>query len=518
MESIPNVAFSVVAVVIIGVVALLICRRLISGAKKTEITKAEAERSLLMAQLETSQKTNDEMRAAMFEKETRIESIQKEHNEEIARRASAEQQVKRINELQEELSKERASLELASSRVLQLEKEKSELSIAAQKDRESFAEKVQLLEEAKKQLSGTFAELSSTALQSNNQQFLALATKTLEGVQDGARLELDHRRKNIEDLIAPVKESLQRVGLQIHDMEVNRKGAYEGLQQQVLSLSQTEQSLRNETANLAKALRAPKVRGVWGEMQLRRVIELAGMLEHCDFLEQSSLETEDRRLRPDVLVRMPGDKTVVVDSKAPLEAYLEAIALDDDGLRNAKLVDHARQVRTHVTNLGKRSYCDALNTTPDYVVLFLPGEAFYAAAIEHDPTLIEYALQLGVVLAAPTTLIVLLKAIAYGWKEESLKENALEISNLGRELYERLSTMGEHVAKLGRSLDTAVESYNKTVGSLESRVLVKARRFKDLSVTNGNRSELDQLEPIERVPRLLQASEYSSPTEPPAMQ
>jgi DNA recombination protein RmuC len=513
MESIPNLAFFIVGAGIAGVIAWFICRRLINNARNTEIKTAGAERSLLIAQLETSEKSNHEMQGLIAERESRIDILQKEQNNEIARRAAAEEQVKRIGELQEELSTERESLVETSSRVLQLEKEKSESLTAVQRDRESFAEKVQLLEDAKQQLSGMFAELSSTALQTNNQQFLALATKTLEGVQAGARLELDHRKQNIEDLIAPVKESLQKAGLQIHELEVKREGAYEGLQQQVQSLSQTELSLRNETANLAKALRAPKVRGVWGEMQLRRVIELAGMLEHCDFVEQNSLETEDGRLRPDVLVRMPGDKIVVVDSKAPLEAYLEAIALDDEGQRNLKLMDHARQVRKHVTDLAKKSYCDALNTTPDYVVLFVPGEAFYAAAIEHDPTLIEYALRLGVVLAAPTTLISLLKAVAYGWKEESLKENALEISRLGRDLYERLATMGEHMAKLGRSLDTAVESYNKTVGSLESRVLVTARKFKDLSVTTSDRSELDHLEPVELAPRLLQAPEYTSSPE-----
>jgi DNA recombination protein RmuC len=242
------------------------------------------------------------------------------------------------------------------------------------------------------------------------------------------------------------------------------------------------------------------------------------MLEYCDFLEQSSAETEEGRLRPDVLVRLPGGKTVVVDSKTPLEAYLDAIALDDNAQRSAKLKDHARHTRDHVAKLGKKSYCDAFNPTPDYVVMFVPGEAFYAAAIEHDPSLIEYALKLGVVLAAPTTLIALLKAVAYGWREESLKENALEISELGRDLYERLAKMGEHVAKLGRSLDAAVDSYNKTVGSLETRVLVKARKFKDLAVTNGNRTDIDQLEPVERVPRLLQAPEYSTPTEPPTVQ
>lgn len=359
-----------------------------------------------------------------------------------------------------------------------------------------------------------FAELSAVALQSNNQQFMNLAKQTLEGFQEGARVDLEQRQKTIADLVSPVRVSLDKVDLKIQEMEVARMGAYEGLKQQMTTLAVTEQGLRTETSNLVKALRSPKVRGVWGEMQLRRVIELAGMLEHCDFVEQDCVKTEEGLLRPDVLIKMPGGKSVVVDSKAPLEAYLEAIALDDDTARNLKLKDHARQVRNHVTALGKKSYSDAFQTTPDYVVLFVPGEAFYTAAIDQDPSLIEYGLEKGVILAAPTTLIALLKAVAYGWREESLKENALKISELGRDLYERLVTMGGHVTKLGRSLENAVESYNKTVGSLENRVLVTARKFKELSVTNGNGTEIEQLEPVERVPRLLQASEFSSPAEP----
>jgi DNA recombination protein RmuC len=329
-----------------------------------------------MAQLETVQNSNNELRAAIVEKESRIDLLQKEQTMEVERRAAAEEQVKRIPELQTKLMAEEENRSRTTERLLEAEKEKSELATAAQKDRESFEEKVQLLEDAKKQLSGMFAELSSVALQSNNQQFLDLAQQTLLGAQESARLDLDHRQKTIEGLIAPVNESLQRVGAQIHEMEINRQGAYEGLKQQVLTLAETEQALRSETSNLAKALRAPKVRGVWGEMQLRRVIELAGMLDHCDFLEQSTAETEEGRLRPDLLVGLPGGKIVVVDSKTPLEAYLDAIALDDDAQRSLKLKDHARQTRDHVTKLGKKSYCDAFNPTPDYVVMFVPGERF----------------------------------------------------------------------------------------------------------------------------------------------
>jgi len=514
MESIPNLTFFLLGILISAVGALLICRKLINAASLTATANSDAERSTLLAQLEASQKRGAEISAEVSERERRIEHLLEERAQEIARRSAAEEQTKRIPDLESQMVETRERLDATSVRLIELEKQKSELTTTIEKDREALVEKVQLVDDAKKQLSGMFAELSTVALQSNNQQFINLAKQTLEGYQEGARVDLEQRQKSIADLVSPVKVSLEMVDRKIQEMEVNRVGAYEGLKQQVLTLAETEQGLRNETSNLAKALRAPKVRGVWGEMQLRRVIELAGMMERCDFLEQSSSKTEEGRLRPDVLVSLPGGKTVVVDAKAPLEAYLEAIALDDDNQRNARMKDHARQVRNHVTMLGKKSYCDAFDATPDYVVLFVPGEAFYAAAIEHDPSLIEYALKLGVVLAAPTTLIALLKAVAYGWREESLKENALKISELGRDLYDRLVKVGGHVAKLGKSLGNAVESYNQTVGSLETRVLVSARKFKALSVTNGSGTEIEQLEPVDRVPRLLQAPEFSSQSEP----
>jgi DNA recombination protein RmuC len=508
MEFIPNLAFFILGILITAAGALLVCRKLINAASQTAAAKGEAERSTVLAQLEAAKKRNAEISSAVSERERRIEHLVEERAEEIARRSAAEEQTKRIPVLESQMAETRERLDATSIRLVELEKQKSELTTTLEKDREALVEKVQLVDDAKKQLSGMFAEVSAVALQSNNQQFMDLAKQTLEGFQKGARADLEQRQKTIADLVSPVKLSLDKVDLKIQEMEIARAGAYEGLKQQVMTLAVTEQGLRTETSNLVKALRSPKVRGVWGEMQLRRVIELAGMLEHCDFVEQDSIATEQGLLRPDVLIRMPGGKTVVVDSKAPLEAYLEAIALDDDIARNLKLKDHARQVRNHITALGKKSYSDAFQTTPDYVVLFVPGEAFYTAAIDQDPALIEYGLEKGVVLAAPTTLIALLKAVAYGWKEESLKENALKISELGRDLYARLVKMGGHVAKLGRALGNAVESYNGTVGSLENRVLVTARKFKDLSVTNCNAAAIEQLEPIERVPRLLQAPEF----------
>lgn len=513
MEFISHLAFLILGILIASLCGWVICRRLLSSANQTATAAMEAERSTHVSQLEAMKKRGDELSADLSERRNQNERLQEERAAEIARRSAAEEHTKRIPELESRLSEAHLRLDAASVRVVDLEKEKAELTTTVDKDREAVAEKLQLLGEAKRQLSDMFAALSCEALKSNNQQFLDLAKQSFEGFQTGAQVDLEQRHKTIADLVAPVRQSLEKVDLRIQELEIARAGAYEGLKQQITMLADTEQGLKNETSNLAKALRAPKVRGVWGEMQLRRVMELAGMLEHCDFIEQSSVATEEGRLRPDVLVQMPGGKTVVVDAKAPLEAYLEAIALDDDSARTTKLKDHARQVRNHVTLLGKKGYCDAFQPTPDYVVMFVPGEALYAAAIEHDPSLIEYALRQGVVLAAPTTLIALLKAVAYGWREASLKENALQISELGRELYERLSIMGVHIAKLGRSLDSAVESYNKTVGSIERRVFVTARKFKELSVGNPNETEIEQLEQVERVPQLLQAPEFSVPSE-----
>ena len=367
-------------------------------------------------------------------------------------------------------------------------------------------EKLALLNDARSQLTNAFNSLSSDALRANNQSFLDLAKTTLEKFQESAKGDLEKRQTAIVDLVKPVRESLEKVDSKIAEMEKARADAYGSLTAQVRSLVETQTQLRSETSNLVKALRSPIVRGRWGEIQLRRVVEMAGMLDHCDFEEQASVNTLDGRLRPDLVVRLPGGKNIVVDAKAPLSAYLEAIEATDEIIRKERLVAHASQVRAHIEALTRKAYWEQFQPAPEFVVLFLPGETFFSAALEQDPSLIEFGADKRVILATPTTLIALLRAVFYGWRQQSLAENAQEISDLGRELHKRLSDMGSHLEKLGRNLNSSVDSYNKAVGTIETRVMVTARKFKDLKSANAG-VEIAPLEPLDQVTRQIQAPE-----------
>lgn len=369
------------------------------------------------------------------------------------------------------------------------------------------------LQQAQQRLSETFASLSAEALRRNNESFLQLAREQLGGFQRQAQGELELRKQAVETLVKPIQQSLEKVDQRIRELEHARTQAYSALTEQVRGLLDSQQALRGETANLVKALRQPQGRGRWGEMQLKRVVEMAGMLEHCDFEEQVSQTTEQGRLRPDLVVHLPGGRRIVVDAKAPVEAYLEAVEAGTDEARQAALLRHARQVRDHLQALGRKAYFEQFEPTPEFVVMFVPGEAFFSAALAQDPGLIEHGAEHRVIPASPTTLIALLKAIAYGWRQEALAENAAQISALGKELYERLAVLAGHWDGLGKSLGKAVESYNRATATLESRVLVSARRFRDLRAATDGR-EIGDAEPLEQVPRAAQAPELQAPDDP----
>ncbi|MDX2193540.1 MAG: DNA recombination protein RmuC [Gemmatimonadales bacterium] len=400
----------------------------------------------------------------------------------------------------------------AAARQQEVERERAEArealaALRAEQEavRTGVDEKLALVQQAATQMREAFQALSADALRQSQQSFLELATVKLGEAQQAASGDLAARQQAIAQLLAPMEAELKRVQGVVGEMEKARQDAYGALRQQLEQVGAVQEQLRSETANLVTALRTPQGRGQWGELQLRRVVEMAGMLAYCDFVEQESAAGESGALRPDLIIRLPGGKQLIVDAKTPLSAYLQAIEAPDDAARAERLRLHAQQVRSHILRLGQKAYWEQFDGAPDFVFMFLPGESIYHSALQADASLIEYGVQSRVIPASPVTLIALLRAVAYGWQQEQVAANAREVAELGAELYRRLATLATHVGKIGTGLTRAVESYNDAVGSIERSVLPAARRFRELGVEA--KEEIGALEPVQAGVRAIRSGE-----------
>jgi DNA recombination protein RmuC len=397
-----------------------------------------------------------------------------------------------------------------SGKLARLREANAKLEISLNLERKAADAQQQSAQQLNQQLRDSFNALAAEALQSNNAQFLRLAKENMEQFHIKAEGELEKREKAVETLVKPIREALQKTETEVRRMENERKQAQGALTAHLETMAESHRLLHNETRNLVQALRRPEVRGQWGELTLKRLAELSGMVEHCDFIEQETLQSEHGQQRPDMVIRMPDRREIVVDAKTPLDAYLSAIEASDDVERKNHLVRHARNVRARIKELAAKSYWEKLKYSPEFVVLFIPGDQFLSGALEIDHALIEDALAQHVILATPTSFVALLRAIAYGWRQETLAENADIIREVGQEMYARLAKFAEHLAKLGRNLDNSVDAYNKAVASYDSRVLPGARKFTELGVTS--KKEPPKVEQIERLARNIESREESDPT------
>src|SRR4051812_24650733 len=480
--------------------------------------------ALMRQRAEQAEKQLEESRQQAAQAARQRDAVMEQLREESNRRATFEVVAAGIPDLHKEVEARSLKLQQQQHTILEITREKESLAATIDAERKGFQEKLRLLEDAKKALSDAFSALSTNALRSNSDEFMKLAQAS----------------------VAPIKEALGKFDLKIQSLEVAREGAYQGLLQQVTQLLDTGRQLRAETSNLVQALRSPVIRGQWGEIQLRRVVEMAGvvkycdfvgqgkgrggggnlrphpiiklpagennmagMLNYCDFVEQETVRAEGGNLRPDLIIKLPAGKTIVVDAKAPVAHFLDAMAVTDDAERKTRLKAFARLVRDRVGELGRKSYWDQFRETPELVVMFLPGDHFYSAALQEDPGLLEYGVEQRVLIATPVNLIGLLRAIAYGWRQEAIAANAKEISELGSELYKRISDLAGHWLDLGRNLTRTVDAYNSAVGSLESRVLVSARRFRELGAASGA-VEVPVMEPVEKAARSLKLLDIAS--------
>jgi len=444
-------------------------------ASRRHRSELESEREDARRKVSSAEAAQAALAAASSELRGQLEAIKKDASDEKM-------------SLRAELSKE-------SSARVRAETERKELDVRLQEERT-------LLSEAREKLTDTFKALAGSTLDANNQAFLSLAKSTFDRILSDAKGDLGQRQEAIKGIVEPINESLKRFNEHVQGMEKERQTAYSGLSEQMKTLAQAHEKLGRETSGLVNALRAPQVRGRWGEMTLRRVVEVAGMSSRCDFTEQVTTVSEDGTIRPDMIIHLPANRDVVVDAKISLDAYLDAVNAQSEEERKSALLRHSAQIRTHMNKLAAKTYWTQFKSAPDYVIMFIPGESFFASAVEGDTTLIEDALLKRVLIATPTTLIALLGAVAYGWRQEQIAKNAQSISDLGRTLYERSKILVDHITDIGAGLTSATAAYNKAAGSLEGRVLVSMRKFKELGAATGN--ELPSLEPVAIQPRSIE--------------
>lgn len=415
----------------------------------------------------------------------------------------------RSNDLANQLKAEQASCERLRGELVEAGRAQASLETKLKVCEENLAEQRRLLDESQEKLREAFASLSADALAKNNEAFLNLAKEKFAALSSEADGSLEKRKAQIEGLLKPMQEILSQYQARLGDIEKSRVESYSMLREQLGTLAETQRTLNLQTTQLVTALRRPQTRGQWGEITLRRLVELAGMSPHCDFVEQISVDSEDGKQRPDMIVRLPGQRQIIIDCKAVLDAFLQAAEAKDDETRVALLKRHAEQVRSRAAQLSSKAYWNQFRNCPEFVVMFLPGEAFLYAAVEHDPSLLEDFMQSRVIVATPTTLISLLKAVEFGWRQEAIAENAEEIRKHGRDLYDRIVVVANHFAKLGASIEGSVRCYNEALGSLEARVLVTARKIAELGAKSDR--GLPEMEQIDRQTRELSAAMRSLP-------
>ncbi|MGH9679448.1 MAG: DNA recombination protein RmuC, partial [Candidatus Acidiferrales bacterium] len=428
-----------------------------------------------------------------------------------SQRLELEKQASNQQGAAEELKRQSGALQEQVRSLQARVEEEQKLRAAAEKEAEgqraNLAEQRRLLEEAEKRLKESFQSLASEALQASSRQFLDLAGATFEGLQKEASGDLEQRKVAIGGMVEPLEKALTELRAEVHKIESARQEAYGGLRSEVQQLATTSKELRQETGSLVSSLKQPQVKGKWGELTLRRAVELAGMSPHCDFVEQQSVDSEEGRLRPDLIVHLPGDAQIVIDAKVPLHASFAAMNARTDAEYQAAMAQHVSLVRDHIVRLSGKEYWKQFEHTPDFVVLFVPGESFFSAALEQDRSLIEYAIDKRVILASPTTLIALLRAVAYGWNQQVVTENAEKIKDLGKELYERILKFAEHLAEVAKGLERANRAYNSAISSFDSRLVPSVRKFNELGVGTAAVPDIDPIETLPRTPLSISDSE-----------